>query len=60
MMNKEEELSKIDRMHAYYLEKELGTTNQRLQHYYSGVAAGLQIAYKLVEDELPFEFIRDN
>lgn len=60
MMNKEEELRKVSRMQVHFLEKELAATNDGVRRYYSGVAAGLGVAYKLLEDELSFEFIRDN
>ena len=60
IMNKEEDLRKVAKMQNYFLEKELAATNDGVRRYYSGVAAGLSVAYKLLEDELSFSFIRDN
>jgi|AntAceMinimDraft_11_1070367.scaffolds.fasta_scaffold99489_1 hypothetical protein len=58
-MTKEQHLADINSMSSHFLFLEESSKNEETRRYYAGVAAGLNKAYKLILDEMPYNLIRD-
>jgi hypothetical protein len=59
MKEKDKFLEQIDKMSDHFTQLEHRTADPGVRRYYSGIIAGLNKAYKLALNDMPFNLIRD-
>lgn len=52
-------LEEINSVASFFLEKELRATDEGVRRYYSGMAEGLRLAYKIVQGETTLDEVCD-